>query len=162
MKRILISIAVILWAVSAFPQSEDEKMPVGECTLQELQEGVFYQEFKREYADYDLNEYLVSKIDPLIQQTDIVIVLGTWCSDSKREVPRFIKILEHANYPFERLEMICVDRNKETGDISIESLNIEYVPTFILYSKGKEIGRIIESPEQSLEEDLFEHLDRID
>ena len=34
-------------------------------------------------------------------------------------------------------------------------MEIELVPTFILDYNGEEIGRIIESPEESLEKDLL-------
>ena len=39
-----------------------------------------------------------------------------------------------------------------------EGLNIEKVPTFIFYKNGIEIGRIIESPEKSIEKDFLKIL----
>ncbi len=86
--------------------------------------------------------------------------MGTWCSDSRREVPRFYKILDELNYPEEKVELINVDRNKVGIENSVDSLNIELVPTFIIYSKGEEIGRIIETPKESLEKDLAKILNK--
>jgi hypothetical protein len=39
------------------------------------------------------------------------------------------------------------------GDV--DSLDIELVPTFIFYRKGMEIGRIVETPLQTMEEDIY-------
>ena len=56
-----------------------------------------------------------------------------------------------------------VNRDKKNPESDIEYLNIERVPTFIFYKTGgdgskKEIGRIIETPVRSLEEDLLDIL----
>ena len=40
-------------------------------------------------------------------------------------------------------------------EVDIEDLNIELVPTFIIYKKGEEIGRIVETPYDTLEEDIW-------
>ena len=50
--------------------------------------------------------------------------------------------------------MIAVDRNKEDLNGEVDSLAIELVPTFIFYREGKEIGRIEESPRETLEKDF--------
>jgi thiol-disulfide isomerase/thioredoxin len=83
-------------------------------------------------------------------------VLGTWCPDSRREVPRFMRILDSLEYPKEQLKIICVDRKKQALNNETDSLNIVYVPTIIFYTKeGVEVGRIIEHPKgETLEEDL--------
>jgi hypothetical protein len=50
--------------------------------------------------------------------------------------------------------MIAVDSKKQASGLDITAYDIERVPTFIIYKEGKEIGRIIETPVQSLEADL--------
>ena len=88
----------------------------------------------------------------------ILLFMGTWCGDSKREVPRFIKILETLNFRMENLKIIALDSRKEhykkspTGEEW--GLNITRVPTFIFYKDGKEVNRIVESPIESLEQDM--------
>jgi len=49
---------------------------------------------------------------------------------------------------------LTVNINKKIPGHSIDSLDIECVPTFIFYHDGNEEGRIIESPEKSLEKDI--------
>ncbi len=81
--------------------------------------------------------------------------MGTWCSDSRREVPRFKKILDLLNYPAEKVKIFAVNRDKKIEKEDISGLRIEFVPTFIFYSDGKETGRIVETPYKSLEADML-------
>ncbi len=93
-----------------------------------------------------------------MQGYQILAFLGTWCGDSKREVPRFLKILETANFPDDQLKIVALDKRKgkykqsPTGEEW--GLQILRVPTFILYKNGREVNRIIESPNTTLEEDV--------
>ena len=43
--------------------------------------------FQENYNDYSLDESTAEKIKPLIKDIDITVFMGTWCSDSQREVP---------------------------------------------------------------------------
>lgn len=99
------------------------------------------------------------------QQVEIICVLGTWCSDSEREVPRFWKILQEAANPNFELTMFAVGRSSDLEALQImqnlgydESLRdayaVELVPTFIFSIAGQEIGRIIETPTGTLEGDM--------
>lgn len=99
-------------------------------------------------------------------EEDITIfcVLGTWCSDSRREVPRFWKILTEADNPHLDLVMYGVGRSSDQQATTILEeigfdvpLRLEYdvkrVPTFIFRRGDEELGRIIETPETTLEQD---------
>jgi thiol-disulfide isomerase/thioredoxin len=81
--------------------------------------------------------------------------MGTWCKDSKREIPHFFKILEQANFNLDNLELIAVDRNKKTSNNLQKGFNVIRVPTFIFYKKEKEIGRYVEYARESLEKDML-------
>jgi len=82
-------------------------------------------------------------------------VLGTWCSDSQEQVPGFFKVLDKIRFDKKNVQMIAVDSAKEAGIIDLVNYNIQKVPTFIIYRKGREIGRIIEKPYMTLEKDLL-------
>jgi thiol-disulfide isomerase/thioredoxin len=84
----------------------------------------------------------------------IKIILGSWCPDSRREVPRFMKILDIWKFPADRVTFIGTDVNKISPIGDYESLDIERVPTFIFYRNNIEAGRIIEVPKTSLEQDI--------
>lgn len=84
----------------------------------------------------------------------ITIVMGTWCPDSRREVPRFMKILDALEFPTEKIKFIGVDDMKIAPVEEYFTLNIQRVPTIIFYKNKVEAGRIIENPVTSLEQDM--------
>jgi thiol-disulfide isomerase/thioredoxin len=92
---------------------------------------------------------------------DITIVMGTWCSDSRREVPRFYKLFENLDFNIDDIKLINVDTKKEAEGTTVSELNIERVPTFIFKRGGEEIGRIIETPDESLEADMLKNCFRV-
>ena len=101
------------------------------------------------------------KTDPLnklleINKEDIAIkiVMGTWCPDSRREVPRFMRILNAWQFPVTKITFIGVDDAKLSPVGEYVKLDIKRVPTFIIYKKNIEAGRIIENPVTSLEQDM--------
>jgi thiol-disulfide isomerase/thioredoxin len=85
--------------------------------------------------------------------------MGTWCGDSKKEVPRLYKVLEASNFPMEQLSVIAVSGEaslyKQSPQHEEKGLNIHRVPTVIFYKNGKEVNRIVEHPISSFEKDIF-------
>ncbi|WP_347923745.1 thioredoxin family protein [Pontimicrobium sp. SW4] len=131
---------------------------LGKINREGLTSNSFKSWFDKNYDNYILNEKLINTIKDSLNDYTIMLFLGTWCGDSKREVPRFYKVLDAANFPEDQLEVIAVDRTPEaykkspTGEE--KGLNIHRVPTFIFYKNGKEINRIVESPQATFEHDI--------
>jgi len=136
----------------------DEEILIGYCTKDALMQGDFGAVFSEEYAHYEVDMQYIDEIFLLNSDDEVLIVLGTWCHDSQEQVPRFFRVMETVKYPEELITIICVDGNKTGGDLDISDLDIVKVPTFIFYRDGEEIGRIIETPEDTLEQDMFEIL----
>lgn len=112
--------------------------------------------FNSGYKFYTVDTLTAKKMSIVdIDSLNITIVLGTWCSDSRREVPRFFKITDEIQFPQEKIKLFGVNRKKESFNNKVSPLEIELVPTFIFYKNEKEIGRIIEIPEVSLESDML-------
>ena len=105
-------------------------------------------------ADYPVNKEIVQSFKDDVKEFDITLFIGTWCEDSHDKGPAFIKIMEEAGYPTDKIQMFSVDRDKKALNGQEEKFNIGYVPTFIFFKNGKEVGRIVESPINSLEEDI--------
>lgn len=84
----------------------------------------------------------------------IKVVMGIWCPDSRREVPRFMKVVSTWHFPGKQLTFIGVDNEKRSPVGEYTGLNIVRVPTFIVYKNNTEAGRIIENPATSLEQDM--------
>jgi len=82
---------------------------------------------------------------------EVIVVLGTWCGDSRREVPRLWRALEVAGeVPF-TVRHIAVDRAKAAPGGVLDGLDVHYVPTFIVRRGGAEVGRIVEGAAEGLE-----------
>lgn len=90
-----------------------------------------------------------------------IVFLGTWCSDSHRLIPPFVKLLEKIDYPLERVQLYGVDRNKETKGIEHRLYHIDRVPTIILMRENIEVGRITETVEKNIQYELRQLLDKI-
>ena len=129
-------------------------MLVGQIQKNDLRKAPFTNWYKENYKWHEVNKDLVDSFKKELKDFDIEIFMGTWCGDSHREVPAFYKILEVAKYPENKVHTFAVNRKKETGGAFEENKNITHVPTFIFYKNGKEVGRIVESPINSLEEDI--------
>ena len=84
--------------------------------------------------------------------------MGTWCGDSRREVPKLYKVLEQVNFNMDNLEMVALDRSKRTPDNLQKGYNIIRIPTFVFYKNGKEIGRFVEYSRETLERDILKIL----
>ena len=82
--------------------------------------------------------------------------MGTWCNDSEREVPRFLKIVDESKFILpDNIKLWAVDRNKSLASGITQEKSITRVATFIFLVDNEEIGRIIESPKSGrLEEDI--------
>ena len=114
--------------------------------------------FDEQYGGYQLDTLTLAPLAESLVDVDIKIFLGTWCQDSRREVPRVYKILDYLGYPTERVTLIALDRDKHGPVHEEEGFDIKLVPTTIFYRGGAEIGRIIESPTDTNEQDMAEIL----
>ncbi len=138
-----------------YDSAVEQKVLIDHCNRTGLETGEFGTYFKPEYEAYTVNDSIVALLAPVVNNYDITIVFGSWCSDSQEQVPRFFKVLDNAGYDEKQLTVIAVNREKRTIETDINGLDIERVPTFIVFKNGKEIGRIIETPDDTLEEDLW-------
>ena len=140
--------------------TNDGKMLLGHQTKDQLLKEPYSEWYVREHDEYELDQKAVAELKKRkLNSYNITLVMGTWCEDSHREVPRFFKILEELKYPDGKLTMIAVNRKKEAPSGEEGPFNIQKVPTIIVQKYGKEIGRIIESPSTGyLERDLVEIL----
>lgn len=110
-----------------------------------------YNLYKPQLSNHEL-ELIKFKITGL----NITIVMGTWCEDSQNHVPKLLKILNQIQFPENQIKIYCVNREKQITEPTLKSMNINYVPTILIFKETIEIGRIVENPIESLEKDLLE------
>lgn len=84
------------------------------------------------------------------------IYMGTWCEDSQREVPKFLKMADILGIDDDAIKMIAVSGDKTEPADLVAGKDIQYVPTIIVMVDGKEKGRFVEQAQKSLPEDLVD------
>jgi hypothetical protein len=88
----------------------------------------------------------------------VTVVYGSWCGDSREQVPRFLRVRNLVGGRLLPATFLAISRDKKTPAEAVEGRDIVKVPTIIVTFKGQEMGRIIETPKGSIESDLLEIL----
>jgi thiol-disulfide isomerase/thioredoxin len=159
-----ISLFVIIISINLFAQDgitvideqTDEPMLLGRHNREAFSDSSFSWWFNEEYEYYSIDDSVLVFLKDRMENVNVTVVMGTWCSDSRREVPHFYKIVDYLGFDESNIDLICVDRAKVGVADEVDGLNIKLVPTFIFYKDGEELGRIVETPEGTLEKDISE------
>jgi hypothetical protein len=139
----------------AIDEKKHSEILIGLCNRAGFATCGFDSAYRAGYSSYEPGIDILNQLPPFLKDIKITVVMGTWCGDSKEHVPHFYKILDLLKFDFNKLTLICVDRSKTAPETELQQLKIERVPTFIFYRKNIEIGRIVETPEASLEKDML-------
>ena len=135
-------------------QSDNTEMLYGQITREQL--FYDYPEWLLEYESYNPDSLAIDSLACIKFSGTIEIYLGTWCSDSRREVPRFFKIIDKSELAApERVKLWALDRRKQLPDNLAELKKIVRVATFVFINNDGELGRIIEQPVATLEQDIL-------
>lgn len=157
------SLVAVLWIFSGCASTSDvksastapaEKMILGWAERSDFNQPEFAQ-FTLVYDTVHIAGEFVELIQQLHEDVEITIVLGSWCGDSKREVPRFLKLADAVGIQPARIKFYGVDRTKKSADGVTDTYDIHRVPTIIFKKEGVEIGRIVERPNVSIEADVL-------
>ena len=131
-----------------------ERVALGEVTPDQIIEN--FADYKRDYQNYVVDTLALGSLNIPPGNVEILILMATWCSDCQREVPRFFKVMDQLKNKNIKTKYICVDRSKKDENGIAESHEVEFIPTFIIKFNNEEIGRIVETAQISIEEDLIE------
>jgi len=136
--------------------SEDEEGPVllGPLSRDEVEAAAPEFVFEEVSASPDLEatEALLSALEG----AQITVFLGTWCSDSHRELGRLWRAFDELGVlnP-DQIRYIGVDRDKREPASMLPTGGLRLVPTFVVQRGGGETGRIVESAPNGIENDLL-------
>lgn len=168
MKNIITAL-ILLLAMNASAQELNKKIEdptrhkqvmINNCN----REGIttfaeFKESYDPNYAAYVPDSTTLGTLSKSLKGKHVTIVLGTWCGDSKYQVPHFLKIMDALKIGDDRIKIIAVDGAKHAENGLIDGLKITNVPTFIFTdNKGKEVARITERPTETLEKDMVKVL----
>lgn len=138
--------------------TNNEKMLLGKSTKSDLEKAPFDAWYTSEFNEYKPNEEVINQLKDKVTNITVTIFMGTWCEDTHNQLPHFYKVLDACQFKDRGVTLIAMDKNKTTPENYEEGLNITNIPTFILFEKGVEIGRIVETPKVSLEQDMLDIL----
>ena len=137
---------------------EESIMLLGKADRTGLKMDAFQEWFNPGYEDYKPNSEVMEKLKPLIKDVEITLFMGTWCTDSHRDVPHLYKILDELNFDESKLQVYGTSEEKTTPEGYENDKNIIQVPTIIFYKNGKEMNRIVEYSFYTLEQDMLDIL----
>ncbi|RAI84937.1 tetratricopeptide repeat protein [Algoriphagus yeomjeoni] len=138
--------------------SEGEKHLAGEFDLNILRTDTIFQGW---YAESEKLFQLSGKNTDWkksLENTEVEIFIGTWCGDSKRWVPQFVKLWNELGLDEDQLKFTALydgeEQYKQGPSGEEKGMLIHRVPTFIFKENDQEYSRIVEFPVNDLETDL--------
>jgi thiol-disulfide isomerase/thioredoxin len=163
MKKVFVTACFFL-SMSLFAQNTEPKL-LGTVSEDALRKEPYSLWFVKNYDDYRPNQDIIIQLknyppEGRLSIYTIKIFFGTWCGDTKREMPKMMKVLDKIDFPKSNITFIALDNDdnayKQSPNHEEKGMSIYRVPTFIFYEKGTEIARINELPVQSTERDLLQ------
>jgi thiol-disulfide isomerase/thioredoxin len=139
--------------------NKEEVIYKGACTFEDIA-GVKAFDLARKSEKYKPDAAATGALRSKLVDYQMVIFLGTWCEDSHKLIPELYRVLQSANYPLDELQLYALDRDKKGKNGEELPYHITNVPTIILLKDNKEIGRITEIVEKSIESDLLKIVEK--
>jgi thiol-disulfide isomerase/thioredoxin len=152
-KWISVAVASLCLCSTGGPLQAERPMLVGRIDQDRLfKEYPIYAENNRQYVP---DEKYIKELRAIDRKIEILVFLGTWCPHSMTGVPMFLKVYETTDNPALSITLYGVDQDIRDREGHSERNRVERVPTFIFLRDGSEIGRIVEFPRKSMEEDFW-------
>lgn len=133
---------------------------LGEISLEDFKASEHNAWFERYYNAYQPSDEVVKELAHTLANNNFEIeaYFGTWCPDSRRELPRLVKLLDEAKWDTSQLKLVGVDRRKKIPNASKEEkkrIQLKMIPTFIFSSENEEINRFVEYAVETIEKDVL-------
>jgi len=159
-----IALQLTISAISQQPLIQKTSILYGAITKDSLLQAPYSAWFLPNYNKYKIQENTIEDFKKIsFKNLEISIFFGTWCGDSKREVPRFLQLLNSIKFPENQIHLFALgddSLHKQSPQHQEAGLGIFKVPAFIIYNNGTELNRINEFPVYTLEQDLYTILSR--
>ena len=152
-KKMAFFLCLIFITSAVYAESSD--LLIGEIQLEDLQQPAFTSWFEGNHKGYNPDPDVMEQLRPLMDDVSIMLFMGTWCHDSQREVPRLMKLLQLVEFNASNLRIISLSTNKTSPSGIEQVFNIKRTPTIVLFHEDTDIGRVVERPQTTLEQDMF-------
>jgi len=153
---LILMILFVSFSFNIFSQTQEEKVLIGKVTLEQLTKELGWKfDDNKKYAP---NDSIVNILKGYFkdQGFGFLVVIGTWCKDSKEQLPYIVQLVKSLNMT-DKLTIYALDKDKKDPDFLYRRMGIERVPTLFLTYLGEEMTRIVEKPKEgsSWEADLL-------
>ncbi len=147
---LLMVIGVMSGFVGSAQASPSKATVVGPISAEQLLAD--HSHFAERYKELEQIELTSTEIEAL-RGMKFIVLFGSWCHDSVREVPYFIRLMEAADIT--DYQLVGVDYSKQDDAGLATTYQLKSTPTFVVLSaQGAEIGRFVESSPSAME-DVF-------
>ncbi|MGJ8680635.1 thioredoxin [Paraglaciecola sp.] len=151
MRNIICWVLIMFSLGCASSEESVHEVTIGEISTKQVLDE--FPVFKKTYQSYQPSQKEIAAAKRLTGKS-LVVLFGTWCHDSEREVPRLLKLLHVADVELKSLTMRALNYSKQDPDGLHHTYKLEFTPTIILLEGERELGRIIEAPRITLGQDL--------
>lgn len=134
----------------------DREILIGLVDEKGLSQSIFVEDWEDRVDIYYPDKVATKNLKKYLKKNKDVYILvffASWCGDSEEHMPDFVKLSKEVK--MRNVVYYALNREKTMPNMQKEKYEIEFVPTFVVYRGAHEIGRIVESPELSLEKDLW-------
>lgn len=156
-----------------FDSQESCEIPIGVVAWDAFYRMPQFQNWLESYLNYYPDENYIDSIAKILNKNydsqyflEIDVYFGAWCGDSQEHLPKFMKMIKNLKQYYDidtYVTLYACNRDKKTEIDDIDShVNIEFVPTFFFSLVPKDnnfsqisLGKIVETPQYSLEQDMF-------
>jgi len=151
---ILIGVWTLVMALPTTAQESDESILLGAVTRAEIEAAIpdWVSEAMASQPDLEATDRLLQAIDG----AEVVVYLGSWCDDTRRELGRFWWALDSlAVEGPSQVTYVAVDRSLTEPADQVAGVGLIRVPTIVVRRGGVEQGRIVEESPNGIEIDLL-------
>lgn len=160
--RILLTGMIMMLSIGLFAQKKTYEVSKdaengqtvykGKLTYRDLEYDMPW--FKPAFDEYEPDAADQEYLQQHMKDYKMVIFMGTWCDDSQIVIPQMFKVFINTFYTGNKYQLYGVDRAKTALKGEEKPYNIKLVPTIIVLDGDKEIGRIVEHVNKSVEADI--------
>lgn len=119
-----------------------------------------YPPYQRAYNKYMPDEKIMQQLSAREDVVEVIAFYGIWCRDSRREIPRLLKVMDTLaqNDGDFYLQLVPINREHKRLDRG-RPLQLMVTPTLVVYINGREVGRIEERARPDTESALLRILE---
>lgn len=147
MKLLIYAAIFFAFSISIFSQ-ENSNIIIGKYDYNQwLKETGWIIAPKDQYIPSDS---VISLLKPIVaeQKLGFIIFAGSWCGDTKSELPKIVSVLKSLGVELTQIPIYGVDRDKYEPSFASKRMNIKKVPTLIITYQNEELSRIEEFPQK--------------